>query len=302
MKVAVTGATGVLGSSAVPALVAAGHDVVALARTSAKASIVESWGATPVAADIFDQDSLIELLDGCDAVCNLATRIPVGYRAAFPSAWRENDRLRTTGVRRVVAAARQARVRRVVQESVSFMYADHGDAWIDESSPVEINSATEPACVAESHVQDYQSDLRQGVVLRFGMIIGDDALTRFWLRAVRNGMPIGLGAPEGWVHPLHTDDVGPAVVAALCAPGGVYNVGAEPVRRRDLLQGYADAAGRPGAGTMGPLLRRLSGRRAEPLSRSLRVSSEHFATRTGWVPQRAQFSSSWITEMAESAA
>jgi nucleoside-diphosphate-sugar epimerase len=302
MKVAVTGATGVLGSSAVPALVAAGHEVVALARTSAKASIVESWGATPVTADLFDQNSLAVLLEGCDAVCNLATRIPVGFRAAFSSSWRENDRLRTQGVRRLVAAARQARVRRVVQESVSFVYADHGDTWIDESSQLEINSATEPACVAESHVQGYQSDLRQGVVLRFGMVIGDDALTRFWLRTVRNGMPIGLGAPEGWVHPLHTDDVGPAVVAALCAPGGVYNVGAEPVRRRDLLQGYADAAGRAGAGTMGPLLRRLTGSRAEPLSRSLRVSSEHFAARTGWAPRRAQFSSSWITEMAESTA
>lgn len=302
MKVAVAGATGVMGASAVPALVAAGHDVFAMARTPAKASLVESWGATAVPADIFDHDSLVTMLEGCDVVCNLATRIPVGYRAALASAWRENDRLRTEGVRRVVAAARQTHVRRVVQESVSLVYADQGDAWIDESSPLGINCATEPACVAESHVQAYQSDLRQGVVLRFGMVIGDDALTRFWLRSVRMGLPIGLGSPDGWVHPVHTEDVGPAVVAALGAPGGVYNVGAEPVRRRDLLQGYADAAGRPGAGTMGPLLRRLTGRRAEPVSRSLRVRSEHFATRTGWTPRRAQFDPSWITEMAESTA
>ena len=41
---------------------------------------------------------------------------------------------------------------------------------------------------------------------------------------------------------IHTDDLGGAVLAALHAPSGVYNVGAEPVQRHDLVQGYADAA------------------------------------------------------------
>ena len=42
---------------------------------------------------------------------------------------------------------------------------------------------------------------------------------------------------------IHTDDLGGAVLASLHAPSGVYNVGAEPVQRHDLVQGYADAAG-----------------------------------------------------------
>ena len=296
MKVAVVGATGVIGTSAVRALVAAGHDVFALARTPDRAESLESRGATAVSADLFDHDSLVTLVEGCDAVVNAATRIPVGFRAARSSAWRENDRLRTEGVRRVTAAARDAHVRRLVQESISLVYADHGDDWIDEQSSLGINSATEPAAVAESHVQDYQSDLRQGVVLRFGLLIGDDDTTRFLLRGARRGRPIGLGSPDGWVHPLHTDDVGPAVVAALTAPSGVYNVGAEPVRRCDLVQGFADAVGRDSVGFMGPMLRRLSGRRAEPVTRSLRVSSEHFASRTGWTPRRAQFDASWLED------
>jgi nucleoside-diphosphate-sugar epimerase len=294
MKVAVLGATGVIGTSSVRALVAAGHDVFALARTPERASLVESRGATAVSADLFDHDSLVAMFEGCDAVVNAVTRIPVGLRAARSSAWRENDRLRTEGVQRVTAAAREAHVRRLVQESISLVYADHGDAWIDEQSPLGINSATEPAAVAESHVQDYQSDLRQGVVLRFGMIIGDDEMTRYLLRGARRGRPLGMGTPEGWVHPIHTDDIGNAVVAALCAPGGVYNVGADPVRRRDLVQGFADAVGRESLGFMGPLLRRMSGRRAEPVTRSLRVSSEHFRCQTGWNPRRDRFGASWL--------
>jgi nucleoside-diphosphate-sugar epimerase len=294
MKVAMVGATGVIGTSAVQALVAAGHDVFALARTPERAALLGSRGATGVPADLFDHDSLVAMFEGCDAVVNAVTRIPVGLRASRPSAWRENDRLRTEGVRRVTAAAREAHVRRLVQESISLVYADHGDDWIDESSSLGINSATEPAAVGETHVQDYRSDLRQGVVLRLGLLIGDDATTRFLLRGARRGRPIGLGAPDGWVHPLHTDDVGPAFVAALTAPSGVYNVGAEPVRRSELVQGFADAVGRDSVGFMGPVLRRLSGRRAEPVTRSLRVSSEHFRCRTGWTPRRAQFDASWL--------
>ena len=52
--------------------------------------------------------------------------------------------LRTTGVANVVEAARTAGVRRVVQESVSMLYADQGDEWITEQSPVDITPMTEP--------------------------------------------------------------------------------------------------------------------------------------------------------------
>ena len=294
MKVAVTGATGVIGTSAVRALVAAGHDVVGLARTPAKAALLESQGARPVHTSLFDRNGLAAMFAGSDAVCNLATHIPVGYAAAWPGAWREQDRLRTEGVRRVVDAARAAGVRRIVQESVSFLYADNGDDWITEESSVEINPATDPASVGESHIQDYTCGSRQGVVLRFGTIVGDDAVTRWTLRATRNGRPVGMGRPESWSHVVHTDDLGPAVVAALTAPSGTYNVGAEPVRRADLVQGYADAVGHDSADFMGPLLRRLAGHRTEPLTRSLRVCSEHFVAQTGWTPRRARFDASWF--------
>jgi nucleoside-diphosphate-sugar epimerase len=297
MKVAVLGATGVVGTSVLRALVGSGNDVFALAGTPDKRALLESWGATAVPADLFDQRSLVAMFEGCDAVVNAVTRIPVGLRAMRSAAWRENDRIRTEGVRIVSAAARAAHVRRLVQGSVSVVYADQGDTWIDERSPLDINAATEPACVAEAHVQEYQSDLRRGVVLRFGTVIGEDPQTRFNLRLARRGRPIGLGSPEGWVHPLHTDDIGSAIAAALGAPGGVYNVGAEPVRRAAVVQAYAAAVGRESVGFVGPLLRRLTGERTEPVTRSLRVSSEHFRATTGWTPRRERFDASWLEDV-----
>ncbi len=294
VKIAITGATGVIGRAAVRALVADGHDVFGLSRSARNESLLESLGAVPVAADLFDVDSLAALFSGCDAALNFATHIPAGYSAVLPSAWRDNDRLRTQGVACVVEAARLAGVRRLVQESVSFLYVDNGDGWITEKHPIDITRATEPASVGESHVQDYACDSRQGVVLRFGTIIGDDPLTRWMLRSARRGRPVAAGRPEAWSHVIHGDDLGSAVVAALSAPSGVYNVGAAPVRRDALAQGYAEAVGRDSAALMGPLLTRLAGPRLEPLSRSLRVSSEAFTAATGWAPLRSSYDASWF--------
>jgi nucleoside-diphosphate-sugar epimerase len=294
MRVAVTGATGVIGRAAVGSLVGAGHDVVGMVRDDAGAAVVRGLGAQTMSANLFDLDSLVRLYDGCEVAINLATHIPVGYSAALPWSWRVNDRLRTEGVRNVVAAANRAGVRRVVQESVSFVYADHGEDWVTEQHPIDITPATEPVAVSESLVQDYATGPRVGVVLRLGTIVGDDDLTGFQFKAVSHGHPVGLGRPDAWSHVVHTDDLGPAVLAALHAPSGVYNVGAEPVRRRDLVAGYAAAAGVAPTGYLGPVLRRLAGRRVEPLARSLRICSEHYSSQTGWAPVRPVFGPEWF--------
>ncbi|MGI8900484.1 MAG: NAD-dependent epimerase/dehydratase family protein [Nocardioides sp.] len=302
MKVAIIGATGVLGTSAVVALVAAGHDVVGLARTPEKAALLERHGASSVVTGLSDHDGLVGLFAEADAVCNFATSIPVGLSGVWPGAWRSNDRLRTEGVRRVVAAAREAGVRRIVQESVSFLYADHGDDWITEDSSLDITRATEPASVAEAQVQDYLCDSRAGVVLRFGLVVGHDPMTRWQLRSALQGRPIGLGDPEGWLHPVHTDDLGTAVVAGLVAPSGVYNVGAEPVARSEYVQAYGHAVGRDDVGFISPMMSRLAGARAEPLARSLRVSSDHFTATTGWTPNHAKFDATWFEDVDMTAA
>lgn len=289
-----TGGTGVIGRAAVTALVGAGHDVVAVVRTTRGADTVARMGARPVHGNVLDVDSLVHAYAGADAVINLAASVPVGHSALVPGAWRRHDRLRTTGVTNVVEAARRTCVRRVVQESVSWLYADHGDDWITEHSPLEISSMTEPAAVGESQVQDYCCDSRAGVVLRFGTIVGNDGQTRYWLRAAGQGRGIGIGQPSDWAHVIHTDDLGGAVLASLHAPSGVYNVGAEPVRRHELVQGYAEAAGVSSGAFIGSVGRWLIGPRLEPLTRSLRVCNDHFAAQTGWRALRPRFDAGWL--------
>jgi nucleoside-diphosphate-sugar epimerase len=275
-------------------MLSAGHDVDVLTRSPENTAVIDGLGARPRPADLFDVASLERLYAGADAVVNLASHVPVGYAALWPTAWRRNDALRTTAVANVVAAANAAGVRRVVQESVSYLYADHGDAWITEQDSIEITPVTEPSAVGESHVLAFGSSSRSGVVLRFGAIVGDNDLTRFWLKAAANKRPVGVGRPDQWSHLVHTDDLGTAVLAALHAPKGAYNVGAEPVLRGELVDGYAKAVGADTGTFMGPVLRRLSGPRIEPLTRSLRVSSDHFSAQTGWRPTRPTFDPAWF--------
>jgi uncharacterized protein YbjT (DUF2867 family) len=60
MRVFVTGGTGAIGGHAVPALIDAGHEVTALARTADKAASLTGQGATPVTVSLFDRPSLAD--------------------------------------------------------------------------------------------------------------------------------------------------------------------------------------------------------------------------------------------------
>ncbi|TMG56709.1 MAG: NAD-dependent epimerase/dehydratase family protein, partial [Chloroflexi bacterium] len=59
MRIFLAGATGAIGQHLVPALVAAGHSVVAMIRSQGKADLVGLMGASPVIADAFDASAVL---------------------------------------------------------------------------------------------------------------------------------------------------------------------------------------------------------------------------------------------------
>jgi nucleoside-diphosphate-sugar epimerase len=299
LKIFLTGATGVMGTSAARALLASGHAVSGLARSEDKAEMLETMGIRPVHASLFDVEELTAAFSGHDIVCNLATHMPAGFGGMRPRAWRLNDRIRTEGSRVVAKAAAAAGVRRLVQESTSLLYADGGDEWLDEQSPLTVTCTTEPAAEAETSAFTFACASRGTVVLRFGSITGggSDPFTRWRFARARSGQPVGIGDPHGWAHVVHPDDVGTAIEAALTAPGGVYNVGAEPVRRSELSAAFVHAVGKDHAVSLPKTVVRLVGQRLEPLTRSHRVSSQTFCDYTGWQPRYPVFSQAWLSDL-----
>jgi nucleoside-diphosphate-sugar epimerase len=287
MRIFITGATGVAGSGAVPALVAAGHDVTAASRSQAKSDLVRSWGANPVVLDPFDPAATRREVAGHDAVCNLATHIPSLTRAGLPGAWKENDRIRRVVSANLVAAALATDTSHFVQESICLVYPDRGDLWIDEQVEPDPTAVTRSALEAEANVARFTRDGRGGVVLRFAQFYGPGAIhsVETVRMAAKFGIAPTIGDPHGYVSSIHRDDLGPAVVAALSAPAGRYNVSDnDPLRRSELHAVFAEALGRTRLHEPGKLVARLGGAKTEAVARSHRVANAAFKAATGWVP------------------
>jgi nucleoside-diphosphate-sugar epimerase len=296
MKVFVTGGTGAIGGHVVPALIGAGHTVSALARTPDKAAALTEQGATAVSVSIFDRSALTATLAGHDAVVNLATAIPPMTRFMRTKAWHDNDRIRTEGSAALTDAAIAAGVGRIVQESVSMLYRDCGSSWIDEDAPVDDYPIARGNLAAEASANRFSAGGGTGIVLRFGWFYGPGAThSEQMLGMARHHIGSILGPPDGYVSSIHMVDTAAAVVAALGAPAGTFNVvDDEPLTKRDYATALAAAAGKamwvrgPGRAAM------LFGDRLTSLTRSLRVSNARLRSTTGWEPRYSSAREGWM--------
>jgi nucleoside-diphosphate-sugar epimerase len=292
MKVFVSGATGVIGRRAVQQLLAAGHEVTAMARTPEKADLLRRLGATPVEVSLFDPDALRDAVAGHDAVVNLATKIPPIVRATRPSAWAENNRIRSEGSTNLVDAALAAGATRYVQESITFTYPDSGDEWIDAATTrIEPPPIGASVADAEANAARFSAAGGTGVVLRFGMFYAADAShTRSQVDAARRGVAMVAGSPDAYQSMIHADDAAAAVVAALDAPAGTYDVVDDtPLTKRELAAVVGGRLRFPGT------LAKAGGSQADILLRSQRVSNRRFKEATGWAPRYPSAREGWPT-------
>ena len=296
MKVFVTGGTGAIGRYAVPALVSAGHEVHALARTDEKAAQLQAQGAVPVPdVSLFEASQLKDAFSGIDAVANLATAIPPVTKALRAGAWAENERIRRDGSAAVVDAALAAGVGRLVQESITFTYPDSGEEWIDESVPVDVPEAFGAVIAAESNAARFTAQGGIGVVLRFGLFYGNGSshTDQFVAAARRHVAPVA-GAPDSYQSSIHLADAGHAVVAALGIPAGTYNVcDDEPLTKEEYAAALGAALGkRPWVNAPGRL-GRFAGKQSDFMSRSQRVSNGKFKAASGWAPRYPSAREGW---------
>lgn len=295
MKVFLAGGTGVVGRRALPALVAAGHEVTAMARGAEKAALVAQLGGAPVTVDLFDPDAVAAAVVGHEVVVNLATAIPPLSKASWPKAWATNDRIRTEGSANLVGAALAAGASRYVQESICFPYLDGGAGWIDESSPVDHESPIFRAPgAAEAATARFADAGGAGVVLRFAQFYASEAgHTVAMNRLARWRISPFIGEATAAMSSIHADDAGSAVAAALDAPSGTYNVADdEPVTRAEADRIVAERLGVKPLRRMPKLVLRLNPS-TKAVARSQRISHDRLTAATGWTPTHPSIRTSW---------
>jgi UDP-glucose 4-epimerase len=253
MRIAITGASGNVGTALLRALAGSGDELVGIARRAPDDSAQPYANARWVTCDVGESASistLIDLMRGADAVIHLAWQIT-------PS--RDEPLMRRTNVhgsRQVATAAVSAGVPHLVHMSSIGAYSPGPYARrVDETWPtdgMETSTYSRHKSTAERHLDTVERDNPSLVVTRVrpSLIFQKDAgseVGRYFLGPVLAAAASPLLKLKSPILPVparlrlqavHSDDVAAALVQIVRRrAGGAFNLAGEPiVRAVDLAQ------------------------------------------------------------------
>jgi 2-alkyl-3-oxoalkanoate reductase len=234
MHVFIAGATGAVGRSLIPTLIAEGHAVTGTTRSESKAEEIRALGADVVFMDGLDRDSVLDAVVPAqpDAIVHQMTALSGDLDVRNPDRWfAMTNRLRTEGTEHLLHAARTAGVTRFVAQSYAgWPYARTGGAVKSEDDPLDPDP---PRGLRETHAAIRRLETlvtgAGGVVLRYGGFYGPGTGlapggSQLEMIRARKFPLIGDGGAI-WSF-AHTEDVATATVAALerGRDGAIYNV------------------------------------------------------------------------------
>ncbi|MCC7211816.1 MAG: NAD(P)-dependent oxidoreductase [Candidatus Brocadia sp.] len=209
----IAGASGAIGRRLCRLLVDGNYSVIGTTRSQAKVPMLRDLGVEPVVVDVFDAARLL------DAVCSAKPQIVVHQLTDLPPALDpakmaealvRNARLREIGTRNLVAAAVAAGVKRMVAQSLAFVYAP-GPMPYREDAPLMPDDPAygETARAVSSLEKQVLAAPLEGIILRYGKLYGPGT---------------GFDQPPSG-SPLHVDDAADAARRTLTrGKAGIYNI------------------------------------------------------------------------------
>jgi uncharacterized protein len=252
MKIAITGATGFVGSRLVERLQEDGHSILVLTRSAEQGHKVFPKHAFPQ-VDIVEYSPLTSgpwqtQLSGCDGVVNLAGA-PISER------WSDEHKQeilesRKIGTENLVEALAQANPRPTVWVNASAIgyYGTSETATFDETSPAADDFLSQVCQTWEGAAQAVTDYGLRLVILRLGIVLGMGGAVAKMLTPFRMfaGGPIGSG--RQWFSWIHREDLVNLIIQALTDPQmvGIYNATApNPVRMAEFCKVLGKVLKRP---------------------------------------------------------
>jgi nucleoside-diphosphate-sugar epimerase len=250
MKIFVAGGTGAIGRPLIAKLLAKGHAVIAMTRSSEKAQALVKQGVEPAVADVFDADAVKTVVSRAqpEVVIEQLTALPKTYtRESMNAAAALNTRIRLEGGANVLAAAQAAGVRRYLRQSVAF-YGIPGPGLANEDTPLAFDASPAIAAGARELTELEHGLLGthniEGIILRYGFFYGPGT----WFnpdgdvaRQVRQEQFPIVGNGEGVWSWLHVEDAALATIAAAEQgnPGIYLIANDQPLAVREWLPAFA---------------------------------------------------------------
>jgi hypothetical protein len=243
MRIAITGASGMIGQALAPLLETGGHQVVRLVRGRAARENEIAWDPARGTLDA-------SALRGIDAVVHLAgENVAAGrWTEARKRALRDSRTLPTATLAGALASV-EGGPRTLVCASAIGVYGDRGDEELVETSPL---GADFLADLGRAWEDSTAAAARAGVRvvhLRFGIVLSPRGGA---LAKMLTPYSLGLGGPLGsgrqWMSWVAIDDTIGAIQHALVTDSlaGAVNVTApSPVRNSEFTRGLGRVLGRP---------------------------------------------------------
>lgn len=253
MKIAVTGATGFVGTRLVERLQEEGHAVVVLTRDAARGRRVFPESAFPkveiVGYTPLESGDWQGAIATCEGVVNLAGA-PLAESRWTPERKQEILDSRVIGTQKVVEAIAQANPKPLVLVSSSAIgyYGTSETATFDESSTSGDDFLATICQQWEVEAEKARDSGTRVVIIRTGIVLGMGGAIEKMLLPFRlfAGGPIGSG--RQWFSWIHRDDLVNLMIKALTQPDmdGIYNGTApNPVRMSEFSQAMGQVMNRP---------------------------------------------------------
>jgi nucleoside-diphosphate-sugar epimerase len=177
-RIFIAGAAGAIGSRMVLILRDGGHTLVGTTRSTAKAETLRSLGVEPVLVDVFNAVLLARAMEAArpDVVIHQLTDLPKKLDPSLMGvAIVRNARIREEGTRNLVAAANTLGVRRLVAQSIGWVYAP-GPEPHAESDPLDAGAQGDRGTTVRGVIALEDCVLKSpplaGLVLRYGQLYG----------------------------------------------------------------------------------------------------------------------------------
>lgn len=243
MNVLVSGASGLVGSALVPRLVAGGHRVIELRRSSAGAAVAQAtWDVAAGRIDLSQASPL-------DAVVHLAGESIAQRWTPAAQARIRDSRVRGTRLLCEALAALPQPPRVFVSASATGFYGDRGDETLDEQSAPGTGFLADVCRDWEAAAEPAQERGLRVVHLRFGVVLAPKggALAKM-LPAFRLGLGGPVGTGRQWWSWIALDDLVGAISQALTDDklrGPVNAVSPHSVTNREFARTLGRVLGRP---------------------------------------------------------